>query len=211
MYRHFQVVGVVDQSWYIVGVGLDSIWTWGGRIAGSCPVCWLSWHRLVHRDPFLHNLEEILAIPVYQKNSAKLSGNNYHKIFTPMRCVSYGKYFLVFFPVIILSTWILYARTSLKQREILWKLVFFINVCVYWLKQEIMVPSHGSLPGQLKNFPLRIHSFHFAENVPALLPVFLVLASYISPSWVLKESPQHSVGGSPLYTASFPQAWKSSW
>lgn len=62
------------------------------------------------------------------------------------------------------------------------KASFFINVCVYWLKQEIMVPSHGSLPGQLKNFPLRIHSFHFAENVPALLPVFLVLASYISPS-----------------------------
>ena len=61
------------------------------------------------------------------------------------------------------------------------KASLFINMCVYWLKQEIMVLSHGLLPGQLKYFPLQIHSFHFAENVPALLPVFLVLASYVSP------------------------------
>lgn len=70
---------------------------------------------------------------VLSENSAKLSGNNYHRIFALMRCVSYGKCFLVFSSYNTQHLNITCQDVIETKRDSL-KASLFINVCVYWLK-----------------------------------------------------------------------------
>ena len=65
-------------------------------LIGDHLVCWLPEHLLV--DTYLQNLADNISHSGSSENSAKLSGNNYHRIFTPIGCVSYeSKFSRVFF------------------------------------------------------------------------------------------------------------------
>ena len=66
-------------------------------------MCWLPQHLLVFADSYLQNLEDNIGHSGLSENPAKLSSNNYHRIFfIAIGCVSQGNKFSSFFSPVIM-------------------------------------------------------------------------------------------------------------